>query len=96
MEKLQLVIRDLTNEVNRIKESLECRAIDKSFETSYTRLIVIMIMTYVLIYFYMRYILEGKNSELNALVPTLGFNLSNLSLSWMKRIWQWCKHHQYI
>lgn len=58
----------------------------KKFEGSYTRVGFIMIITYFTLCGYM--IAIGVSDPfLNAIVPTVGFNLSTWSLPWVKQIW---------
>ena len=92
--KINRELAILRREMNEIKHSLQVRARDKAFETSYIRLIIIMIITYVLIFIYMKYCLLVKAPELNAIIPTLGFNLSTLSLPCIKRMWTRWMHDQ--
>ena len=79
----------LKDEIHSIKCKAIEKDIDKKFETSQTRFIVISIITYVLILIYMKYCLMIERPELNAIVPTIGFNLSqwSSSLSCIKYIW---------
>ena len=58
----------------------------KKFEGSYTRIIVIMFLTYCTLCTYM-YLIKVPDPFLNAIVPTVGFNLSTWSLPWIKKIW---------
>mmetsp|Transcript_18700 Transcript_18700/g.31168 ORF Transcript_18700/g.31168 Transcript_18700/m.31168 type:complete len:234 (+) Transcript_18700:83-784(+) len=58
----------------------------KKFEGSYTRVGFIMVITYFTLCGYM--IAIGVSDPfLNAIVPTVGFNLSTWSLPWVKQIW---------
>lgn len=58
----------------------------KQFEGSYTRVSFIMVITYFTLCGYM--IAIGVSDPfLNAIVPTVGFNLSTWSLPWVKQIW---------
>lgn len=59
----------------------------KDFETSYTRMIVIMLITYCTLFLYMKYVLVVNYPALNAIVPTIGFNLSTWSLPYVKNYW---------
>jgi hypothetical protein len=59
---------------------------DKDFETSYTRLLFIMCVTYATLFVYMT-LIAAPSPALSAVVPAVGFNLSTLSLPWVKRIW---------
>lgn len=73
----------------RIKK-LEARnksvELNKTWETSYTRRILIIMFTYVAIALYLKFIV-GINPWINAIVPTIGFLLSTLTLPWFKKLW---------
>ena len=59
---------------------------DKAWETSWTRKVLISLFTYLAIAGYLAFIV-GINPWINAIVPTVGFLLSTLTLSWFKKIW---------
>jgi hypothetical protein len=78
-------------------ESLESRIIalesrnarvetDKKWETSVTRKVSILMMTYCILGSYM-YFLGVEKWYLNALVPTCGFFLSTLALPIVRKVW---------
>lgn len=58
----------------------------KKFEGSWTRVGVIMVITYCTLFTYM-YLIDVPSPFLNAIVPTVGFNLSTWSLPQVKRAW---------
>ena len=72
-------------------ESIEIRnkkvELDKAWETSWTRRILIIIFTYLSIALYLKFIV-GINPWINAIVPSLGFLLSTLTLPFFKSIWE--------
>lgn len=59
---------------------------DKAWSDSWTRKILIALFTYLSIGLYFEYILE-IDPWLNAIVPTLGFLLSTLTLPFFKDLW---------
>jgi len=59
---------------------------DKAWETSWTRKAAIAVLTYLVVATYL-YLIIGINPWLNALVPTVGFLLSTLTISYVKRLW---------
>ena len=59
---------------------------DKSWETSYSRRILLAVFTYVAIGFYLQAI-EIQQPWLNAIVPSLAFMLSTLTLPIFKKLW---------
>ena len=63
--------------------------LNKAWETSYTRRALIIIFTYLAIALYLKFIV-GINPWINAIVPSVGFLLSTLTLPWFKK--QWAEH----
>ena len=59
---------------------------DKAWETSWTRRFFIALFTYLVISLYMSAIGVEK-PWLNAIIPTVGFLLSTLTLSFVKKNW---------
>ena len=59
---------------------------DKAWETSWTRKISIAILTYLVVVSYLHFVI-GIEPWLNALVPVVGFLLSTLTISYLKRLW---------
>jgi len=80
---------EIGNLEERIKK-LEVRnsgvELNKAWEISYTRRILIAIFTYLAIALYLKFIV-GINPWINAIVPTVGFLLSTVTLPWFKKIW---------
>lgn len=74
------------NEVEEIKERNRRVEMDKAWETSFTRRILIAAVTYIVATIWLSVIGVG-NSFLNATVPTLGYVLSTLSLPFIKNWW---------
>lgn len=60
--------------------------VDKAWEISWSRKIVIAVFTYLAIALYLKFIV-GINPWINAIVPTVGFLLSTLTLPWFKKLW---------
>lgn len=60
---------------------------DKAWETSYSRRILLVAFTYLTISLYMKYVLHIE-PWLNAIIPTLGFFLSTLTLPIFKVLWK--------
>lgn len=82
---------ELKNEVEQIKIRNVRVELDKAWGTSLTRKFLILILTYfvVVIFFF---VTKLSNPFVNALVPTLGFFLSTLTVPWVKVIWmKWKK-----
>ncbi len=79
-------IEEIKKEIDLIKERNKRVEADKAWETSLTRILSIVAVTYVFtaIVFYF---IGVKDFLLNALIPTLGFYLSVQSLPLIKKYW---------
>ena len=73
-------------EIDLIKERNRRVELDKAWETSFTRKIAIAIITYVVAGIWLSDI-DASRPWLNALVPTVGFLLSQASLGFLKKWW---------
>lgn len=76
----------MENRIKAIEErNLRVEA-DKAWETSWTRRILIAVLTYVVVVLF--FSTAGLPKPfLNSIVPTVGFVLSTLSLPYFKKIW---------
>lgn len=61
---------------------------DKAWETSWIRIICIMILTYIVVIAYSYVIRKSDNIFLSSLVPVIGFTLSTMSLNLVRKIWE--------
>ncbi len=61
--------------------------VDKAWETSATRRILIIVFTYLSIALYLKFIV-GIDPWINAVVPSIGFLLSTLTLPFFKKLWE--------
>ena len=80
-------INNLEKEILLIKARNKRVEADKEWETSWSRKILLMTFTYLGIGFYLRAINIDK-PWLNAIVPSVGFLLSTLTLPVFKKIWE--------
>lgn len=80
-------IEELEKRVLIIEKRNKNVEVDKAWETSWTRKILIAIFTYTAIALYLALIV-GINPWINAIVPTVGFLLSTLTLPYFKNIWR--------
>ena len=80
--------KDLEKEIIQIKERNKRVELDKAWETSWTRKICIMVLTYVVVIIYSYVIRNIDNIFLSSLVPVIGFTLSTLSLKLVRKIWE--------
>lgn len=76
------------DEIKKIKERNKKVEMDKAWETSWTRRIFIMILTYIVVVIYSYVIKENSSIFLSSLVPVIGFALSTLSLKVVRNIWK--------
>ena len=79
---------EIEKEINQIKERNKKVELDKSWETSWTRKICIMILTYIVVIIYSYLVRNYDNIFLSSLVPVIGFTLSTLSLKFIRKIWE--------
>ena len=81
-------LKELEEEIVKIKERNKEVELDKAWETSWTRKICIMILTYIVVIIYSYVIKEFDNIFLSSLVPVIGYTLSTLSLRLVRNIWE--------
>ena len=79
-------VEELKTELDKIKARNARVELDKAWETSLTRKLVILILTYCVVAIFFC-ITKLSNPLVNALIPTLGFFLSTLTVPWVKTIW---------
>jgi len=77
---------DIKKEINKIKKRNKKVELDKDWEVSYTRRILLMIFTYLAIGVYL-WAIKIPKPWLNAIVPSLAFMLSTLTLPFFKKLW---------
>ena len=80
--------KDLEKEVAAIKARNKRVETDKAWETSWTRRLCIMVLTYAIVVLYQASIAQVSNVFLSSLVPVMGFLLSTLSLKLIRKIWE--------
>ncbi len=61
--------------------------LDKAWETSWTRRLLILVLTYIILGLYL-WVIGVSNAWLNAIVPSIGFVLSTASLTWFRKLWE--------
>ena len=79
---------ELEKRIKDIEERNKRVELDKAWETSITRRICIMILTYIVVILYSYFIREYDYILLTSLVPVIGFTLSTLSLKAIRRAWE--------
>lgn len=81
-------LEELEKEIESIKQRNERVTDDKAWETSKTRRLLLILFTYIAIGCYLTAI-NVRDPWLNAIVPSIGFLLSTLTLPYFKKMW----HH---
>ena len=79
---------DIENKINDIKERDKKVELNKAWETSWTRKLCIMFLTYIVVILYSLSISKINNVFLSSLVPVIGFTLSTLSLNAIRKLWE--------
>ncbi|MBT3397759.1 hypothetical protein HOA55_02080 [archaeon] len=79
-------LKDLEKEIGNVKARNKRVEGDKAWETSFTRRILIAVLTYFVIVLFF-YFAELPKPFINSIVPSAGFLLSTLTLSFFKKIW---------
>ena len=76
----------MIDEIETIKERNKRVERDKAWEVSKTRKIIIALMTYIVIVIFL-WSINAPWPWLNAIVPTVGFIFSTLTLPFFKKWW---------
>lgn len=79
-------MNSLEERVGKIEERNSKVELDKAWETSYVRRILLAIFTYLAIALYLKFIVK-IDPWVNAIVPSIGFLLSTLTLPFFKNLW---------
>ncbi|AHB40265.1 MAG: hypothetical protein ACD_25C00232G0002 [uncultured bacterium] len=78
---------ELARRIEKIEQRNKLVETDKAWETSKTRRLLIALFTYLSIFLY--FLVIGVDKPfLNAIVPTVGFLLSTISLPFVRKIWE--------
>lgn len=80
--------KDIVKEIENIKERNKRVELDKKWETSWTRRLCIMVLTYIVVVLYSITIKHTSSIWLSSIVPVIGFTLSTLSLKFIRKIWE--------
>lgn len=85
-------LEELKVELDHIKERNQRVEADKAWETSWTRRLLILVLTYfVIVIFFI--VVELPNPFVNAIVPAVAFLLSTMTVPlfktwWLKRVYK--------
>lgn len=78
----------LEEKIKNIEERNKRVELDKAWETSWTRRLCIMVLTYLIVIIYSYLIRNFDYIFLSSLVPVIGFMLSTLSLKLVRKFWE--------
>ena len=78
----------LEEKIKKIEGRNKKVQLDKKWETSWTRKICIMFITYIIVLIYSYIVSNYDNIMLSSLVPVIGFGLSTLSLKVIRKVWE--------
>lgn len=81
-------MKSIEDRIVHIEQRNKKVELDKAWETSWTRRIIITLLTYIVIVVFMKSA-EIPNSFINAIVPSVGFILSTLTLRFIKQKWMY-------
>lgn len=79
-------MNDFEKRIEEIEERNKKVELDKAWETSWTRKIIIAVLTYITIVLFFL-VAQLPKPFINSIIPTAGFVLSTLSLPFFKKAW---------
>lgn len=79
-------MRRIEDRIKSIEERNRKVEYDKAWETSYFRRFLLTLFTYIAIGFYLQSV-DIPQPWLNAIVPSVAFMLSTLTLPFFKKLW---------
>jgi polyferredoxin len=79
-------MENLEQRIQKIEDRNKRVEVDKAWETSWARRILLAIFTYLAIGVYL-WIIEIPRPWINAIVPTVAFMISTFTMPWFKKIW---------
>jgi hypothetical protein len=80
-------MKTIEQRIEAIEKRNRSVELDKRWETSWCRRLLIVAFTYIFLGSYM-WIIRVSQPMLNAVIPTVGFTLSTLSLPFFRKIWE--------
>ena len=79
-------MNDIEKRIDVIEQRNKRVELDKAWETSWVRRVVIAVLTYITIVLFF-YVAQLPKPFINSIIPTTGFVLSTLSLPFFKKLW---------
>lgn len=80
-------MNDIEKRLNAIEQRNRRVELNKTWETSLSRKIIIAVLTYITIVLFF-FVAQLPKPFINSIVPTTAFVLSTLSLPFFKKLWQ--------
>lgn len=80
-------MEDLEKRIEKIEARNRKVEKDKAWETSWTRKVLIALFTYLAIALYFQFVVK-IDPWINAIVPTVGFLLSTLTMPFFRKLWE--------
>jgi hypothetical protein len=80
-------MENLEQRIQQIEERNKKVELDKAWEVSWSRRILLMIFTYLSIGIYL-WAIDIARPWINAIVPAVGFMISTLTMPFFKKVWQ--------
>lgn len=77
---------EITKEIEQLKARNERVEADKAWEVSWTRRLLIALITFIVASIWL-WVIEENNVFLKAVIPTAGYILSTFSIPLIKRLW---------
>lgn len=81
-----MTLQRLGEEVKKIKERNRRVEREKAWEVSWTRKIMVAVLTYIVVAIFFFYLGASDPME-TAIIPTIAFLLSTLSVPFIKKLW---------
>jgi hypothetical protein len=78
--------KDIEKRIRGIEARNRRVELDKAWETSWTRKVSVAVLTYIVVSLYLAFVVK-IDPWINAIVPTMGFLLSTLTLNYVKAYW---------
>ena len=79
-------MNNVEKRLNAIEQRNKKVELDKAWETSLSRKIIIAVLTYIAIVLFF-FVAQLPKPFINSIIPTTGFVLSTLSLPFFKKLW---------
>jgi hypothetical protein len=79
-------VSELEARISKIESRNRSVELNKTWETSLTRRALLFIFTYLAIALYLK-VIVGIDPWINAVIPSVGFLLSTLTLPFFKKLW---------